>query len=459
MASTGTPFSFHAELLDLAEQAVIATDAAGSITYWNRRAEEMYGWRQEEVIGRKIDVIVPPVSRDEAARMLEALGRGETWAGPFLMRHRDGKEFPVHAMVAPLRREGEVVGMVGFSTVAAGASNAERRHRALLRAAPDPIFRISRTGRFLEYTGPAGARLVAGADFFLGRHMSDVLPAAVTAECQEAIERAIGSESVVTLEYTLPLDGSDRLFEARIAPCGRDEVIAIVRDITSARRFQDELHARVTERTEEIARLSRRLVAMQEEEWQRIGRELHDEVGQVVTALSMIIAAARNDPPRAQALLDDTAELLRRLRDSVHTLSRDLVAPLQDTDIVAALRSHIDGFARRTGLPIEFTADDVNGLNDAVAVAIFRIVQEALTNVVRHARASHAMVHVEVADALHIEVADDGEGFDDDRASRGAGMWGMRQRALLVGGQLTIETAAGAGTRVLLRLPLEGSAR
>ena len=457
MPPTGPPFSFHAELLEVVEQAVIATDVEGRITYWNRYAEVMYGWSQEEVIGRNVEVIGPPMSKREAVRTFEAFGRGQAWAGAFLMRHRDGTEIPVHAIVAPIRRDGAVVGLVGVSTDTAGTSHAETRHRALLRAAPDPIFRISRTGRFLEYTGPAGATLVAGADYFLGRHLSEVLPPVVAAQCEDAIERAVATQTVIAVEYNLPGDEGERLYEARIAPCGQGEVISIVRDITHARRFQDELHARVAERTEEIARLSRRLVAIQEEEWQRIGRELHDEVGQVVTALSMIIATARNDPPRARALLDDAADLVRRLRESVHTLSRDLVAPLQDADVVAALRAHVDAFSRRTALPIDFGADEVDGLSDATANAIFRIVQEALTNVVRHAAASRASVRVIAGDALRIEVADDGCGFEH-AAGRGAGLWGMHQRALLVGGELTIRSEPGAGTRVLLRLPLGGSA-
>lgn len=461
----GAPQSFrdHAELLDLLEQAVIATDPEGRITYWNRFAEVLYGWRAEEVMGLRVQTVTPArLSASEAESIMEALRRGRTWSGAFPVRRRDGSEFIADVITAPIRAGGEILGLVGVSVDARERTRAEHRHRALLRAAPDPIFRISRAGRYLEYTGPAGARLAVPPEQFIGLHIRETLPAAVAGRCEEAIGRAIDEQRVVTVEYELELDGRVHVYETRIAPCGDSEVIAIVRDITRTRRFENELLARVAERKEEIERLSRRLVRLQEEEWGRIGRELHDELGQVVTALSMIIAVARADPAGAQARLDDAANLVRRLSGAVHDLSAGLAAPVPDGDVIGALRSHVEGFSRRTGLPIELVAGTIESLPPDVAIAVFRIVQEALTNVVRHARATRARLHLSVdGDVLRVEISDDGQGVDDVPAKidRGTGMWGMRQRALLAGGDLRVESARGRGTRLVLTLPLNGKAQ
>lgn len=416
----------------------------------------------DEVVGRPVEEVTPTrMSRDEAGRVMESLSRGETWAGHFPVQRRDGSEFLAYVITAPIRRHGEFAGAVGVSVDASSRYTAEKRQRAFLRAAPDPIFRLSRTGRYLEYIGPANARLLVPPEAFLERTLRETLPADVADRCAEAIRRALDTEAVVTVEYDLEVSGEWRSYETRIAACADDEVLAIVRDVTAMRRFHDALHARVEERAEQIARLTRRVVAIQEEEWRRIGRALHDEVGQLVTALAMSIAAARTAEPAAgQPLLANAAQLVRRVGEAVHGLSLDLMAPLHDEDLVTALRSHVHSLSQRTTLAIDVAAESIDQLPGDRATAVFRIVQEALNNVVRHARATRASLRLFVAgDALLVEVSDDGIGFEDvaTHLESGAGLWGMRQRALLVRGELSVDSAPGAGTRVSLTVPLTGS--
>jgi PAS domain S-box-containing protein len=214
--------------------------------------------------------------------------------------------------------------------------------------------------------------------------------------------------------------------------------------------------------------LSRQLIEAQEAERRRIARELHDEIGQALALIKLNI--------RAVQPLADTSALAPRLEQSlgiieatllrVRALALDLrPAMLDDLGLVAALRWYVDQQARVSGLAAEVQAE-MNGdrLPSEIETVCFRIVQEALTNILRHAQAHHVRVRVEqCADAIRLTIGDDGAGFDVGqvlaRAKQGAsgGLLGMRERAALCGGQLTIESAPTGGTTIHIRIPLERS--
>jgi signal transduction histidine kinase len=270
----------------------------------------------------------------------------------------------------------------------------------------------------------------------------------------DAINRALAEQKVIPVEYEveMPPHGA-RVYEARVAPAGAGEVIAIVRDITESRRFQQELSARVAERTRDIENLTRRLVSVQEEERRRIGRELHDEIGQMLTALSIMIAAARRAPETSAARLEDAVAIVHRLMNDVRELSFDLVAAAQH-GLAEAVRSHARTLSQRSGLDIDVTCGELERLPGEVETAAFRIVQEALTNVVRHAGANRALVSVSLSEStLRLAVEDDGVGFDDGAAGHRGGLAGMSERARILGGTLRIDSAPGRGTEVRVRLP------
>lgn len=204
--------------------------------------------------------------------------------------------------------------------------------------------------------------------------------------------------------------------------------------------------------------LSRRLLDVQEAERRRIAKELHDEVGQLLTGLKFQLEARPQEPGRPD-LRDLVDEVLARVRD----LSMTLMPPmLDDLGLLHALLWQVERYTAQTGVAVDFRHA---GLGRRFAsefeLAAFRIAQEALTNVARHARVSQARLEVWAsAEALGVEVADAGRGFEADAATGASvGIAGMRERARLLGGQLTVESAPGAGTRLCAVLPLRpGSA-
>jgi signal transduction histidine kinase len=214
----------------------------------------------------------------------------------------------------------------------------------------------------------------------------------------------------------------------------------------------------------DLQRLSARLVSAQEEERQSIARELHDEIGQVLTAVKVEIAVAQraigSGTPSARQLDDALAMTdmaIHTVRDLSHLLHP---AVLDDLGLATALDSYTRNFAERYGIAVEFLHDQTTDrLVPEIEVAIYRIVQEALMNVVKHAHARSCRVYLQrLAHTILITVEDDGRGFDVaefERASarRGLGLLGIRERAAHLNGTAIIESAAGSGTRVTVELP------
>jgi signal transduction histidine kinase len=214
----------------------------------------------------------------------------------------------------------------------------------------------------------------------------------------------------------------------------------------------------------DLQRLSARLVHVQEDERRRIARELHDEVGQALTAVQVELALVRQrlpTVPDARSLVADaeamTSGALRAVRDLSQLLHP---SALDDLGLSAALGSYVHGFGRRQGLHAELVEDGLDGrLSPDAERAAYRIVQEALTNVARHARATSCRVRLSSDDhALHVVVEDDGVGFDaagveSPGRRHGLGLLGMRERVAQLRGVIAVHSRPGAGTRIEIALP------
>jgi signal transduction histidine kinase len=203
-------------------------------------------------------------------------------------------------------------------------------------------------------------------------------------------------------------------------------------------------------------------MASQEKERAAIARELHDELGQVLTALRMDSVwmsqrLARQDPQAAQRA-HDMCRLIDKNIDDVRSMAIRLrPGVLDDLGLVDALEWYTTDLERRSETLCTFEHQPMPAITDAVATAAYRIAQEALTNVVRHARAAKAVVTLNAENnVLVLQVQDDGQGFDVDALteSEGLGVAGMKERASLVGGQLRVRSTIGQGTQIRLEVPL-----
>jgi len=212
------------------------------------------------------------------------------------------------------------------------------------------------------------------------------------------------------------------------------------------------------ERIEEERRRSGQLaMRAQEEERRRLARDLHDEVNQALTAILLRLEAlAQETPPERAPEVVALKRLVNQAMDELLNLARQLrPSALDDHGLVAALETQLKRFSARTGIEARLDkAGAPDTLADVVQTAIYRIAQEALTNVTRHAGAT--VVELLVAEdegAVELRVSDDGRGFDPAVRGGGLGLVGMAERARLVGGELDVRSAPGGGTTITLRVP------
>jgi signal transduction histidine kinase len=249
-----------------------------------------------------------------------------------------------------------------------------------------------------------------------------------------------------------------RRFDVRLPVTSEDEIGRLAR---SFNRMAEDLE-RTTVSKEEYRALAGRLITAQEDERSRVARELHDHLTQRLAAAAIeagnIERSSAGGPEALQAGLGRIKQQMARLSDDVHRLSRSLhPAMLDDLGLVAGIEAECRAFFERGGPPVEFeTQGDPARLSRAAQLALYRIVQESLRNIEKHAGARTVRIRIACdAGEARLSIEDDGRGFDRDDPSRraGIGLASIRERARLLGGDAIIRSSPGAGTTIEVRVP------
>lgn len=223
-------------------------------------------------------------------------------------------------------------------------------------------------------------------------------------------------------------------------------------------RLYDAFHGMLERLEAERRRTSSAALAAQEEERARVARDLHDEVNQSLTGLLLRLEAARrNAPEELGHELDQIREVANQAMEELLALARQLrPTELDDLGLKAALAGHVSELGGQVELETSFQSQgDLSDLAPEVQLVLYRVAQEALSNALRHAGARYVRVSLVRDDGfVELGVGDDGRGFSFDEADQGLGIPGMRERALLVGGELDVQSRPEIGTRVSLRVPI-----
>ncbi len=320
------------------------------------------------------------------------------------------------------------------------------------------------TGRFLDVNGTSCARLGYTREEFLALRVPDIEAVAVKASQWDEFVAVLRKSGCRVIEGRQKRkDGSTFPVEVsvRYVKLDRDYLIAAVRDITDRKEAEKALQ----HSNEQLRALSARLQSVRETECERIAREIHDELGQALTALNLDLiwiqqnlAKSPRLRPQFKRRIQAATSLLENTVRSVQRISAELrPAMLDDLGLAATLEWHAEEFAARTGIRCQWQPKPVTvRVNRDHATALFRIFQEILTNVARHARASAVNLKLIQTDGeLILEVADDGKGFDERKLLRhkSLGLLGMRERAAFIGGLVKVQSAPGHGTKVTVTSP------
>ncbi len=346
----------------------------------------------------------------------------------------------------------------------------EQEFRALVENSPDVIARFDLQGRFI-YANPVNlAMLGKSLDKLLGKGPDEVLPHLNAAHAFRKTLAQIARTGEATEEEVVidAAPGTDAArFEARLVP-ERDRqgqlvsILSIGRDISVMRATE----RRLKESNAQLRLLSSRREATREEERKRMAREIHDELGQQLTALRMGISLLRLQFGKDQPLLVESVQALMARVDETIQVVRNVATSLRpaalNMGLTSALEWLVSEFSRNTGIACRLKAPEARlELDNERATAAFRVIQESLTNVARHAQASQVEIRLKPSrDQILIEVSDDGRGFDPKQTRQDTlGLLGMRERGHMLGGAVTVDSTPGQGTCVQLHIPLHISPR
>jgi PAS domain S-box-containing protein len=478
-----------AAIVDSAMDAIITVDAEQKVLLFNRAAEQLFRLSRAQALGSPLERFLPERFRQVHHRHVAQFGEtGVTsrrmgdvttlWA-----LRADDSEFPIEASISQtgvgdqryftvilrditLRREAETEA----ERMRGALSAAQARLGAIVDSAMDAVITVDEEQNIVLFNRaaeqlfgvPRGQALGSALDRFLPerfrqmhrRHVGQFGETGVTS-------RRMGD---ITTLWALRADGSEFPIEASISQAvegGKRYFTVILRDITLRKQYEDDLKRQ----QQELRELSARVLEAREEEKTRIARELHDELGQLLTALKMDLSWLRERLPPGESA--EKADEMARMLDHTVTATRRISADLRplmldDLGLAEAAGWLVEDFSRRSGIQVDARiAEDIplEHLSKSAATAIYRAVQESLTNIARHSGAKHAWVLMEVDEgALYVEIEDDGRGIapQDLAKARSLGLKGMRERVAFLGGALEVGRAARGGTRLRLRMPLRG---
>jgi two-component system, NarL family, sensor histidine kinase UhpB len=341
--------NFQSELLAAVGQSVIATDLEGKIIYWNKAAENNYGWKLEEVIGRQIVDVTPSVhSREQSITIMDKLAKGNSWSGEFMVQRKDGSTFPALVTDSPIRnQQGDLIGIIGVST-----------------------------------------------------------------------------------------------------------------DISEQKKIQQDMEKMemqiLNQRIQEQKKISRAIIKGQEEERNHVGKELHDNINQILAGIKLYLTMASKKNETVRELIKYPLELLETSMDEIRSLSSKYVSTLRNVDLKKEITELTKNLNQSTSIKVVFKYNVTTPVaDDELKLNIYRITQELVNNIIKHAAADNVSIIIgNTKDEINIHVSDDGNGFNVNKKRKGIGISNIMDRTESFNGKINIESSPGKGCNTHIVLPL-----
>ncbi len=482
--------SLLAAIVDSSDDAIISKNLDGIITSWNPTAQRVLGYSAREAIGSHITLIIPRDRLSEEDTIIAHVKRGERLEHFDTVRQRkDGTLIDLSLTISPVKDSSGRI--VGASKVAREITDRKRAERstallaAIVDSSDDAIVSKTLDGIITSWNKSAERMFGYRPEEVIGKHITLIIPRDRRDEEINIIERLRRGERIEHFQTVRQRkDGSLVDVSLTISPV-RDSAGNIIgaskvaRDITEQvraaellrdsekefRRLSQSLDTEVRSRTRELQELSWQLMRSRDEERRRVARELHDSAGQSLAVLGIEVdqlLQKASAAPEIAADIERIRETVRLLHSEIRTTSYLLHPPLLDeSGLQAAISWYAGGLTERTSLPIDLEMSDTFGrLPRDLELAIFRFIQEALTNIHRHASATKVWIVLSRSQSsVTADVRDDGSGMSPERLRQirsggsGVGIRGMRERIRQFQGAMEIHSDS-AGTKVSVQIPI-----
>jgi PAS domain S-box-containing protein len=479
-------------IVETTPECVKLLSADGTLLHMNRPGLEMVGARSaDEVVGRSVYDLIAPEDRNRFIAFNERICRGEQGSLQFDIIGLEGRRRHMETHAAPLRNPDETVVHLAVTADISERKQAEEllrtseeRFRALVNASSDMIYRMSPDWsemRELDVTDTGKPR----KDWLNEYIHPDDQPLVL-----QAIREAVRTRNPFQLEHRIRrADGTLGWTYSRAVPLldGNGEILewfGAASDVTARKEAEDnfrklaqkldsEVRARTRELEEQshrVRKLSWRLLRSQDEERRHIARELHDSVGQTLTVLDidleLFMQQAGYKSSEVASKIDEIKKTVQQLHREIRTTSYLLHPPLLDeSGLYSAISWYLRGLRERSGLEVRFEISEQFGrLPSEWELAIFRLVQESLTNIHRHSESKTASIRIgRESNQIILDIRDQGKGMSSERMAEiqsgrsGVGIGGMRERLRQFEGTMNIESDS-SGTRIFATIPLPEAA-
>ena len=489
---------YNTSLMDSIQDAVVSTDKNLVIVSWNKKAQEIFGWTEKEMIGKTIAQMMNPVYKDEPRTLVaKKFLKTGSWVGEVSFEKKDKQSITVLLTASMIRKQsGQMTGTVSIARDITSRKQLEEQLKkfnaalgkqvedrgAEVRHVVERLVASEKKYKLLFESNPLPMIMMGLSDL----NITDVNEAAV-----QQYGYSKGNFLMMNIKDLTPEDDSSESFIAYMKDQtpgyrnagvwrhvredkailytevsvygmvldGRKMKLVLAYDVTSKIEADNKLKQYI----EQIRMLTGHLQEIREEERKNVSREIHDELGQQLTVLKMEVAwmirkldeTETKFEKKLQALLetiDGTMRTVRRICAELRPTSLD------DLGLTAAIEWHAKQFEAKTGIKVNLDLpQELFNLSPEIKIGLYRIFQESLTNVARHADASTIDVHLALEEMMIVmHITDDGKGFDPEvRQKQTLGILGMKERSLTLGGEYIINSRPGKGTRIMVSIPLK----